>query len=198
MSGTAPVVSTGSNFLVTSGSTTASLATQSSTFSPIIFNTATNPGANALTWGAAGDTTTGLEADLSQASGVTINELREAFQIQKLLERDARGGTRYTEIIHSHFGVVSPDARLQRPEYLGGGSTSVNIFPVANTSGATTNNTAQGTLAPFGTLNLHNCGFVKSFTEHGYIIGLVSVRADLNYQQGLNRMWTRSTRYDFY
>jgi len=139
----------------------------------------------------------GLVADLSDATAATINELRQAFQIQRLLERDARGGTRYIELIKSHFGVTSPDARLQRPEYLGGGSTPVNIHPVTQQS-ATGAATPQGNLAAFGTAALTNHGFSKSFTEHCLIIGLVSVRADLTYQQGLNRMFSRSTRYDFY
>lgn len=142
-------------------------------------------------------TTVGLETDLSAATAATINQLRQSFQIQKLYERDARGGTRYTEIIRSHFGVVSPDARLQRPEYLGGGSTPINVQPVPQTS-ETTVNSAQGNLAAFGTLNVRNNGFTKSFTEHCILIGLVSVRADLNYQQGLNRMHSRQTRWDFY
>jgi len=139
-------------------------------------------------------------ADLSEATAATINQLRQAFQIQKLLERDARGGTRYTEIIRAHFGVVSPDARLQRPEYLGGGSTDININPIAQTSSSTVtgSSTPMGTLAAMGTALAHNHGFTQSFTEHGVIIGLVSVRADLTYQQGLPRMWSRSTRYDFY
>jgi hypothetical protein len=142
----------------------------------------------------------GIYADLSEASAATINQLRQAFQIQKLLERDARGGTRYTEIIRAHFGVVSPDARLQRPEYLGGGSTDININPIAQTSSSTVtgSSTPMGTLAAMGTALAHNHGFTQSFTEHGVIIGLVSVRADLTYQQGLPRMWSRSTRYDFY
>ena len=142
----------------------------------------------------------GLYADLSEATAATINQLRQAFQIQKLLERDARGGTRYTEIIRAHFGVVSPDARLQRPEYLGGGSTDININPIAQTSSSTVtgSSTPMGTLAAMGTALAHNHGFTQSFTEHGVIIGLVSVRADLTYQQGLPRMWSRSTRYDFY
>jgi len=139
----------------------------------------------------------GLEADLSQASAATINQLRQAFQIQKLYERDARGGTRYTEIIKSHFGVTSPDARLQRPEYLGGGSTPINVNPIAQTS-STDDSSPQGNLAAMGTLHMDKHGFNKSFTEHGVVIGLVSVRADLNYQQGLNRMWSRETRWDFY
>ncbi|AXL14530.1 major capsid protein [Microviridae sp.] len=141
-----------------------------------------------------------LYADLSDATAATINQLRQAFQIQKLLERDARGGTRYTEIIRAHFGVVSPDARLQRPEYLGGGSTDININPIAQTSSSTVTGTTtpMGTLAAMGTALAHNHGFTQSFTEHGVIIGMVSIRADLTYQQGLPRMWSRSTRYDFY
>ena len=141
-----------------------------------------------------------LYADLSTATAATINQLRQSFQIQKLLERDARGGTRYTEIIRSHFGVVSPDARLQRPEYLGGGSTPVSINPVAQTSatGLTEDTSPQGNLAAFGTALAYNHGFTYNATEHGVLIGLVSVRADLTYQQGLPRMWSRSTRYDFY
>ncbi len=147
-----------------------------------------------------GSTTQGtgqMYADLTNATAATINQLRTAFQIQKLLERDARGGTRYTEIIKSHFGVTSPDARLQRPEFLGGGSTPVNISAIAQTS-STDATTPQGNLAAMGTVMLSGHGFTKSFTEHCVLIGLVSVRADLNYQQGLNKMWSRQTRYDYY
>lgn len=140
---------------------------------------------------------TGLHADLSSATAATINSLRQAFQIQKLLERDARGGTRYTEIVRSHFGVTSPDARLQRPEFLGGGSSPINISPVAQTT-STDATSPQGNLAAIGTALLHNHGFTASFTEHCILIGIVSVRADLTYQQGLNRMHSRRTRYDFY
>lgn len=136
-------------------------------------------------------------ADLSAATSATINSLRQAFQLQRLYERDARGGTRYTEILRSHFGVVSPDARLQRPEYLGGSSVRVNINPVQQTS-ATDQTSPQGNLAAFGVVANRDSGFKKSFVEHGYIIGLVNLRADLNYQQGLNRMWSRQTRFDFY
>lgn len=137
-----------------------------------------------------------LYADLSTATAATINELREAFQVQRLYERDARSGTRYTEILRSHFGVVSPDQRLQRPEYLGGSSTRIGITPIANTSATATEN--QGDLAAMGTVSSYGNGFTQSFSEHGYVIGLASVRADLNYQQGLNKMWSRSTRFDFY
>lgn len=140
-----------------------------------------------------------LFADLSQATAATINQLRTAFQVQKLLERDARGGTRYTEMVRAHFGVVSPDARLQRPEYLGGGSTPVNINPVAQTSGTGSyTDTPLGNLAAYGTILASGNGFSTSFTEHGVILGLISVRADLTYQQGLHKMFTRSSRYDFY
>jgi len=141
-----------------------------------------------------------LYADLSTATAVTINQLRQSFQIQKLLERDARGGTRYTEILRSHFGVTSPDARLQRPEYLGGGTTPISISPIAQTSGTGTSGqtTPQGNLAAMGTYLAKGHGFSQSFVEHGYVIGVVSVRADLTYQQGLRRHWSRSTRYDYY
>ena len=141
-----------------------------------------------------------LYADLSSATAATINQLRQSFQIQKLLERDARGGTRYTEIVRAHFGVISPDARLQRPEYLGGGSTPIIINPIAQTSGSNASGTTTplANLAGVGTALAKGHGFTQSFTEHGVIIGLVSVRADLTYQQGLSRMWSRSTRYDFY
>lgn len=141
----------------------------------------------------------GIFADLSNATAATINSLRQAFQVQKIYERDARGGTRYTELLKAHFGVTSPDARLQRPEYLGGGSTPVNISPIPQTSPTGTYaDTPQGNLAAMGTVLARSHGFTRSFTEHCVLIGLVSVRADLTYQQGLNRMWSRSTRFDFY
>jgi len=137
-----------------------------------------------------------LYADLTAATAATINQIRQSFQIQKLLERDARGGTRYTEIVRSHFGVISPDARLQRPEYLGGGSTPINVSTIAQTS--ETGGTPLGTLSAMATVLAKEHGFEHSFTEHGYVIGLMCVRADLTYQQGLRRHWSRSTRYDFY
>jgi hypothetical protein len=136
-------------------------------------------------------------ANLSSATPISINDLRQAFQIQKLYERDARGGTRYTEILRSHFGVISPDARLQRPEYLGGSSARISINPVQQTS-ATNDTTPQGNLAAFGVVSDSFHGFSKSFVEHGYVFGFVNVRADLTYQQGLNRMWSRQGRFDFY
>ena len=163
-------------------------------------NPATSYTVNPTATGAATFVNTGLYTDLSAATAATINQLRQAFQIQRLLERDARGGTRYTEIVRSHFGVTSPDARLQRPEYLGGGSTVVTINPVAQTSAtaATGTDTPLGNLGAMGTALARGHGFTQSFTEHGMLIGLISVRADLTYQQGLRRMWSRSTRYDFY
>lgn len=142
-----------------------------------------------------------LFADLTQATAATINQLRQAFQIQKLYERDARGGTRYTEIVRAHFNVVSPDARLQRPEYLGGGQTSVNLHTVAQTQRSDETDpasTPQANLAAYGTFAASGHGFSKSFTEHCIILGMVSVRADLTYQQGLNRMWSRRSKLDLY
>jgi len=148
--------------------------------------------------GVSADPNTTLYADLTNATAATINQLRQAFQIQKLYERDARGGTRYTEIIRAHFNVVSPDARLQRPEYLGGGQSPVQLHQVTQTSSTDAEPTPQGSVAAYGTTSFSGHGFSKSFTEHGVILGLVSVRADLNYQQGLNRMWSRRTKFDFY
>ena len=144
-------------------------------------------------------TPTQLVADLSQATAATINSLRQAFQIQKIFERDARGGTRYVEAIKARFGVSSPDARLQRPEFLGGGSSPVNISPIPQTSPTGSYaNTPQGNLAAMGVSILNNHGFTHSFTEHCLLLGIVSVRADLTYQRGLNRMWSRKTRFDFF
>jgi hypothetical protein len=152
-----------------------------------------------LKWSGQVDTSGSLKlyADLSNATAATINDLREAFQIQRLYERDARGGTRYTEIIQSHFGVTSPDARLQRPEYLGGGRDRVNIHPISQTS-STDATTPQGNMSAFGTTGFGGHGFSKSFTEHCVVIGLINVYADLTYQQGLNRMFSRQDRWDFY
>lgn len=146
-----------------------------------------------------------VRADLTLASGISINDLRESIQIQRLLERDARGGTRYPEILRSHFQVSDPGLLVhQRPLFLGGGSTSINVSPVAQTA-PTVNDpspgfdeTPQGNLAAYGTVSATGHGFTSSFTEHGHILGLVNVRADLTYQQGLERYWSRQTRYDFY
>lgn len=145
--------------------------------------------------GTAGVEADRLFADLSNATAATINDLRLAFQTQRLLERDARAGTRYNEMILAHYGVTVPDFRVQRPEFLGGGSTQVNISPVANTSSTATEN--QGDLAAIGTVSGTH-GFTKSFTEHGILIGLANARSDITYQQGIERYWHKSTRYDFY
>lgn len=141
-----------------------------------------------------------LYADLSEAVAVTVNQVRTAFQVQKLLERDARGGTRYTEIVKAQFGVMSPDARLQRPEYLGGGSSPIIFNPIAQTSatGLTGGSSPLGNLSAVATSVARNHGFSQSFVEHGYVIGLVNVRADQTYQNGLRKLWSRSSRYDFY
>ena len=138
--------------------------------------------------------------DLSSATAATINSLRMAFQLQKMYEKDARGGTRYTEMIKAHFNVTSPDARLQRPEYLGGGSIPISTQPVPQTGGTADSiiATPQGNLAGFTTASGSGIGFNRSFTEHMVIIGLASVTCDLTYQQGLERMWSRRSRFDFY
>lgn len=139
----------------------------------------------------------GIYADLSSATAATINSLRMAFQLQKLLEKDARSGTRFCEILRGHFGTICPDARLQRSEYLGGSSTPIQFNPIAQTSGTMSEGTPQGNLVSnpkvFGTLHID-----KAFTEHGYLLVVANVRCDLNYQQGLNRMWSRRGRYDFF
>lgn len=135
--------------------------------------------------------------DLDTSSIFTINSLRTAFQMQKFYERLARGGSRYTEVLRSFFGVVSPDARLQRPEFLGSFTKMVNVNPIAQTS-ATDTTSPQGNLSAYGVTAAKFHGFTKSFVEHGYIFGFVCARADLTYQQGINKMWIRSTVYDFY
>ena len=138
----------------------------------------------------------GLKADLSSATAISINSLRQAFQLQRALERDQRGGVRYVSQLLAHFGVRSPDARLQRSEYLGGGSAPIQVHTVANTNGASDSTPAS--LSAYALSSKSGVGFVKSFVEHGYVIGLVSVRADLTYQQGVPRMFDRWARFDYY
>ena len=134
-------------------------------------------------------------SDISGAS-VNINELRQAIALQQALEKDARGGTRYIEVIRSHFGVISPDARLQRSEYLGGSRTYIRNNQVLQTS-------STDTTSPLGqtgaySLTTDRAGFIKSFTEHGYILGLTCVRVEQSYSQGIPKMFTRKRRFDFY
>ena len=142
----------------------------------------------------------GLEADLSsfQINVGTINELRQAFQLQKLYERDARGGSRYIELLKSHFGVTSPDGRLQRPEYLGGNRVPINVNQVVQQSGSVSGQTAQGTVTGMSLTTDSHFDFSKSFVEHGFVIGVMVARYDHTYQQGLDRMWSRSDRFDYY
>lgn len=207
--GSAAIVRTADNRLVTGAGT------------PMRFAAASNGSINGTAYqlGVAGTTgnlyssTTGggtqnetlypsnLYADLSTATAATINAIRLAFQVQRLLERDARGGTRYTELVLSHFGVRSPDMRLQRPEYIGGGSTPIVINGVVQTSatGITGAATPAGNLSATGTMiSVGGHDFRYAATEHGYIIGLCNVRGENTYQQGLRRHWSRKTRYDFY
>ena len=137
-----------------------------------------------------------IYVDLAAATNITVNALRDAWLIQQLMERDARGGTRYTEIIRAHFGAISPDFRLQRPEYIGGGSSPLLITPIAQT-GLSTTNTGLGSVGGAGTAaGTHRASYAA--TEHGYIIGLINAQAEVSYQQGLHKMWRRQTRYDFY
>lgn len=198
--------STAPSFVAASGGNVGPIAaTGTGAASPVNFQGQANVGTLDLEWdnpqlvvdlssGLAGDP----YADLSAATSATINSIRLAFQTQKLLERDARGGTRYQELLRSHFGVISPDARLQRPEYLGGNSTLMNVNPVAQTSSTSAQPAPQGNLAAFVTGFAQGRSWHRSFTEHGVILGLVSVRANLSYQQGVDRMWSRSTRFDYY
>jgi len=182
------IVSNGVDVEFDAGNGSGPIRTSGSQPFPIVKET--GPAGNNLVFG----DESGLEVDQSTAG--TINSLRTAYQIQRLLERDARGGTRYTELVRSHFGVTSPDARLQRSEFLGGGRIPVNIHQVPQTS--QTGTTPQGNLAAYGVVAGSAPGFVKSFTEHGFLFCLAAVRADITYQQGLDRKWTRKTRYDHY
>lgn len=128
----------------------------------------------------------------------SINELRMAFQMQKLLERDARGGTRYIEMIKSHFGVTSPDARLQRSEYLGGNRIRINVNQIVQQSATTTGSTPQGNPVGLSVTHDNADSFTRSFTEHGFVIGLMVARYPHTYQQGLERFWSRKSRFDYY
>lgn len=188
----------GSNTFGAAGDGTGLLAVRSTSYNTNV-GTANSGTANTslVSVGVVTSGASGLYADLSTATSATINLLRQSLQIQAMFERDARGGTRYVELLRAHFGVISPDQRLQRSEYLGGFTSMVNITPIAQTS-ETSGVTPQGNLAGMGTSSSTGRGFGHSFTEHCVILGLVSARADLNYQQGLNRMFFRRTRWDYY
>jgi len=153
--------------------------------------------------------TPNIFADLSQAAGISINDLRESIQIQRLLERDARSGSRYPELLRSHFGVSDPMMLVhQRPVFLGGGHTMINVTPIAQTAAGVVSGTGpgggeiaetpQGNLAGVGTISASGHGFTYSATEHGFITGLINVRADLTYQKGIERYWSRQTRFDYF
>lgn len=144
-----------------------------------------------------GPKTVALRADLSSVTAATINQLRQAFQIQKLLEKDARGGTRYREVLREHFGVISPDSRMQIPEYLGGYRLPINVSQVIQTS-STDSTSPLGNTAALSVTTMNKPMFTKSFTEHGFVMGLAVVRTDQTYQQGIERMWSRKGRYDYY
>lgn len=206
----APVYGTGKALGVTDGTTNYGLSSAAGsgqwTYATNAYNVNVGTGTAATIIGATkahGVVTSGvsgLYADLSSATAATINQLRLAILTQSLLELDARGGTRYVEILRAHFGVISPDFRLQRAEYLGGGTTKINSHPVAQTA-PTSGSQYPANLSAFATgssTSSDNIGFSKAFTEHGYIIGLACPRADITYQQGINRLWSRSTRYDFF
>lgn len=169
---------------------------------PARFTSGTGSGAGTVAFGnqtgsKLPDSTAIATVNLSNAVGPTINQWREATTVQQMYELDMRGGTRFIEMIYNHFGVVNPDFRLQRPEFLGYQRSQVNIHPVPQTS-ETGAETPQGNLSAFGTVSAHGNGFVKSFTEFGYVFGLVAVRADVSYQEGLDRHWSRQTRFDYY
>lgn len=138
-----------------------------------------------------------LYADLSKATAATVNELRQAFAIQRLLEKDARGGTRYREMLKAHFGVTIPDLTIQVPEYLGGKRVPLNITQVLQTS-ETSNNSPLGATGAFSNTSMSDTGFIKSFNEYGYVIGVGCVRTEQSYSQGIPRFFTKNRRYDFY
>ena len=192
----APVVSDG-DFIFNNNAVSGSVATGGVYLSPTNRTTlAFNPTLGTVN-GLPQSYKSGLKVDLSSATSITINSLRQAFMLQRYYEIDARGGTRYTEKLQAHFGVTNPDARLQRPEFLGSHSSMMNINPVTQTS-STDSTTPQGNLAAYGLNAQRYHAFTKSFSEFGYVIGLINVRADLTYQQGVNRMWLRSDVLDFY
>lgn len=177
---------TGTGLILTTGSATPT------------WSNSTAAATGAANFGPNNNVVQSLRVDLSGASGASINAMRQAITLQQYLEKDARGGTRYTEFVFNHFGVRSPDARLQRPEFIGGGHANIltSAIPQTSATGLTGGTTPAGNLAATGHLS-GRTGFTYSATEHGFILTLVSARADLTYQQGLRKMWSRSTRYDY-
>lgn len=211
LTGNIPVVGNGNSLGLTNGTVFGGLvassrvALQSKYGIPV---SSTNPTGNDFVEGNLGVPTTaqlgsdlsksGLVADLGALTSVTINQLRLAFQIQKLYEKDARGGTRYTEILKTHFGVTSPDSRLQRPEYLGGNRVPININQVVQNSATVEGETPLGNVAGYSVTSDTHSDFRQSFTEHGFVIGVMVARYDHTYQQGIERFWSRKTRFDYY
>lgn len=199
LSGNAPIIGLGAAVNATVNNadtqfyeTDGALVTYSNWMDPV---NATQLGINMTFPGGGGQNVPLVYADLSEATGVSINVFRQAFMVQSLLERDARGGTRYVELIKNHFRVTNPDFRLQRPEYIGGGQTPLSVTAIAQT--APTDDSVVGALGGVGTAaGQHSASYAA--TEHGYILGLISIKSELSYQQGIHRHWTRSTRYDFY
>lgn len=209
LTGDAPVVGTGKALGLTDGTTNyGSIQQGAASFTPATGayganvatsgGSGTNPANTAIIGVTTNAANSGLKATLSQLSVLNINQLRLAEQLQVLLETSARGGTRYPELIKAFFNVTSPDARFQWPELLGGGSSPLQVSPVAQTTPVIDGSTPQANLAAFATVAGHNHGFSKSFTEHGYVIGLVCARANLTYQQGEPKHFQRRTRYDWY
>ncbi len=211
LTGNVPVYGNGSVLALTNGTTNYALMMREPTSKNFVFTTAgaDNIGSPVGTamgqvdagqsqgYGVVQSGNSGLVADMSGMTAASINSLRLAFATQRMYERDARGGSRYVEMIKSHFGVVSPDARQQRPEYLGGNRIPININQVVQTSGEV-GNTPQGNVAGYSVTSDSHGDFIKSFTEHGFVIGVCVVRYDHTYQQGIHRMWSRKARTDYY
>lgn len=194
--GTAATIPLGTSAPIVAGSTGAGIAltAQQAPAGPY-YELSTTATVNKLTiTNTAGTLANSLYADLANATAPSVALLRQAVQVQRFLEQDARGGTRLNELVQSHFGVTAPDFRLQRPEYLGGGSNNVNFHPIPNATGANT----PGSLSAMAVASGSSAGFSKSFVEHGFILGIARVRAELTYQQGLSRMFSYQTKYDLY
>lgn len=212
IAGTAPVTSLSSAPNIVTNSLAVTTNLQASSNAPIRGINGSNPSLNHMgtTSGTAVDMTwgnqTGMKlpnstlignADLASATGPTLNAFRELVVVQRVYEADMRGGTRYNEGVYVHFGVVNPDNRINRVLFLGSGQSYINVFQVPQTS-ETDAGTPQGNLAAYGTVSAHGHGFFQAFSEHGIILGLATVRADLHYQQNIERMFSRRTRFDYY